>query len=194
MQPHVEHDHSAVLNLRVLLHPPHLFFKGAGLRSPRRQHIVVTVKVWPEECDASSECAHVNINGACYRNGGTLIDQSAHPISVPEVTNNEVVGGGGGGRHWPLTVREATHNTHGCFRAKRGCVFGVPCAPGSLLLNVDGINQRARMLAMPDGVRKLPDSAVPKCVYWQGWRLTHAWEMTATRLCCVHAPYSPNVG
>lgn len=98
MQPHVEHDNSVVLNLRVLLHPPHLFFKGAELFAElfARQHIVGTVKVWPEECDASSECAHVNINGACYRTGGTLIDQSAHPISVPEVTNNEVGGGRGG--------------------------------------------------------------------------------------------------
>ena len=52
----------------------------------------------------SSECAHVSINKvACYRTERTLVGcadcpERAHPISVLELTNNEVVGGS---RHWP---------------------------------------------------------------------------------------------
>ena len=57
--------------------------------------------------DESSECAHVSINEVvCYRTERTLMGcaelpllrGSVHPISVLELTNNEVVGRS---RHWP---------------------------------------------------------------------------------------------
>ena len=98
MQPHVEHSNFAALFRLVLLHVPHLFFKGAFFYIMHarvcRQHIVVTVKVWP------------------------------------------------------IAVSAVIHGMYSVSRTKRRCVFGLPYAPGSLLLNVDGVNQRPRMVSL----------------------------------------------
>ena len=73
------------------------------------QHCVIEQRAchYDEHYDESSECAHVSINEVpCCRTERTLMGcadplegrKSAHPISILELTENEVVEGS---RHWP---------------------------------------------------------------------------------------------